>query len=128
MQKRLALLASALVVGLAAAGCGGGDGSGDKGGGSLDSSGGKSGQVSMKGLSFEPADLKVKVGETVKWVNDDDAGHDVTGTGGPGGKFKSGAPGGLQKGDTFEHKFTKPGTVQYVCTVHSNMKGKIEIE
>jgi plastocyanin len=138
MKKWLALLTSVLTLGLVAAGCGGDDdkgsssggssSSGDSKAGSSGSSGAKAaGEVAMKEISFKPGNVTIKAGQTVKWTNDDQAGHDVTATGGAD-KFKSGAPGALQMGDTFAHKFTKPGTVQYVCTVHSGMKGTIKVE
>ena len=134
MKKWLALTASVTALGLLVAGCGSSDdkGSSGSGGGSKSSSSKSSGakaagEVEMKEISFKPGNVTLKVGQTVKWTNEDEAGHDVTATGGPD-KFKSGAPGALQKGDTFEHKFTKAGTVQYVCTVHSGMKGTVKVE
>lgn len=138
MKKWLVLLASVMALGLVAAGCGGSDDKGS-GGGSSDSTGGSkaapsgssggkaAGTVEMKDISFKPGDVTIKVGQAVKWTNEDQAGHDVTATAGSD-KFKSGAPGALQKGDTFVHKFTKAGTVQYVCTVHSGMKGTVKVE
>ncbi len=55
-------------------------------------------------------------------------GHDVTKTGGPGPDFSSGEPGGLAEGDTFTHTFNKPGKIEYVCTVHADMKGMVTVK
>jgi plastocyanin len=84
--------------------------------------------VVMKQIQFQPADVTVKKGASVTWTNDDSVGHDVTKKSGPGAKFSSGSPGGLQGGDTFKQKFDTPGTIIYVCTVHPNMKGTITVK
>ena len=49
--------------------------------------------------------ISVETGGAVTWTNDDTVGHDVTKKGGPGADFKSGEPGGMQGGDTFEQTF-----------------------
>jgi plastocyanin len=138
MKRWLALLVACLALGLVAAGCGGDDDD-DGGGGSAATTteerttetqaggGGKAVQVKMKDIAFDPADMTVARGGTVEWTNDDDVNHDVTKTGGPGAKFSSGN-GNMAKGDTFEQKFDTAGTVEYVCTVHPNMTGKITVE
>lgn len=134
MNRPVALFLSLAALALAAPGCGGSSDDKSSGGGSAKSDSSKGGgakpgpQVSLKDISFKPAALTIKKGQTVTWTNDDGVGHDVTGQGGPGANFKSGSAGGLMQGDTFSHKFTKPGTVKYVCTVHANMKGTIKVE
>lgn len=77
---------------------------------------------------FDPAELTIKVGDRVRWVNDSGV-HDVTSMKIPEGAtaFKSElftAP-----GMTFEHTFTVPGEYGYVCTPHeaSGMIGKIVV-
>lgn len=125
MKLRLLIVCLVLAFGTAAAGCGGGGG----GGGEEESGGGGGpGEVSMKGLAFEPADITVKTGDTVTWTNDEAVGHDVTKEDGPGPEFSSGDPGAMQEGDTFEQTFDMPGMIEYVCTVHSNMTGTVNVE
>ena len=128
MKLRLLIVCLVLAFGAIAAGCGG-DGE-ESGGGAPagESSGGGPGEVSMKGLAFEPADITVKPGDTVTWTNNEAVGHDVTKEGGPGPEFSSGDPGAMQEGDTFEQTFEQPGTIEYVCTVHSNMTGTVNVE
>jgi len=84
--------------------------------------------VAMKEIQFQPAEVTVAKGATVKWTNDDSVGHDVTKKSGPGPRFSSGDAGGLQSGDSFQQKFDTPGAVQYVCTVHPNMKGTVTVK
>jgi plastocyanin len=139
MPKLIAALCSCLVLGCVPVGCGGDDepsggggggsgGGGSGGGSSGGGGGGKTVDVSMKDIQFQPASVTVAKGGTVKWTNDDSLGHDVTKSGGPGPQFKSGEPGAMQTGDTFAQKFDTPGKIQYVCTVHVNMKGTITVK
>ena len=77
--------------------------------------------VSIVNFAFDPASLTVKTGDTVQWTNKDAApeGHDVTGDGLDSGLMK--------QGDTYSHTFTQPGTFSYVCTIHPQMKGSVEV-
>ena len=139
MSRWLALLLSCLALGLVVAGCGGDDE--DDGGEAAETTeqpadtaaedtGGAAGggkEVGMEGIQFDPAELTVKVGTTVKWTNNESVPHDVTKEDGPGAKFSSGN-GNMQKGDTYEQTFKEAGKVNYVCTVHPNMKGTVTVE
>jgi plastocyanin len=135
MTKTFALICSVLALALVAAGCGSDDNkstSSSSGGGSTKPakappSGGKGASVSLKNIQFSPKTLSVAKGTTVTWTNDDSVNHDVTKTGGPGPKFSSGS-GNMAQGDTFKQKLTTPGTIDYVCTVHPGMAGKITVK
>jgi plastocyanin len=137
MKRWLLVLFACLALGLVVAGCGGDDDD-DGGGGAQNNeqpaeSGGSAGgggegggggtQVAMEGIEFNPAEVRVSAGDTVTWTNDDTVGHDVTGD-----EFRSGDPGGMQNGDTFEHTFDKAGTFDYVCTVHPGMEGSVTVK
>jgi plastocyanin len=142
MTKLLALLCACLALGLVVAGCGGDDDEGDgangeeatqeqptaETGGAGGGAAAKTAAVSMKNISFEPADVTVAKGGTVTWTNDDSVAHDVTKTGGPGKDFKSGDAGGMSSGDTFKHTFNTTGRVEYVCTVHPGMEGAVTVK
>jgi len=78
--------------------------------------------VPIKGFAFNPSDLKVKVGQTVTWTNEDLAPHNFVAN---DGSFKSEA---LKKGESFSHTFDKAGTFDYVCTFHAPMKAKVTVE
>jgi plastocyanin len=107
-------------IALVIAGCGGGDDNG--GGGSGGSSSGNTVTIDMKDIKFAPQDATVKVGQTVKWVNEDTVEHDVDAK--SGADFKSELFG---KGKSFEWKADKAGTVSYVCTVHPGMVGTLNV-
>ena len=137
MRKWLALLLGCLALGLVTAGCGGDDDGDEGGGGSPPAaeqstqeeataggdSGGGSTEVTIKDFAFDPADVKVKTGDTVTWTNEDSVGHDVTAD-----SFKSGEPGGMGQGDTFEYTFKEAGSFDYICSVHPNMKASVTVE
>jgi plastocyanin len=75
---------------------------------------------------YNPSPLTVSVGSTVIWTNNDNTGHTVT-EGNPSGTtptngFDSGI---LAPGKTFSHNFDTTGIIQYYCTLHPTMLGKI---
>jgi plastocyanin len=126
-MKRIPLLVSA-VIALAAAGCGS---SSDNNSSSSSSSeaapatstpsggGGKTVTIDMKNIQFNPSSVSVKVGQTVKWVNEDEAPHNVK-----GGPLNSKTFG---KGGSFEFTPKKAETISYVCTIHPNMKATLTV-
>ena len=99
-------------------------------------------EVIAIGLKFEPADLTVPVGTTVRWTNGEAITHTVTsgawgevnedsglrGTQTADGMFDHTlAPMGAD-GDTFEFTFDEPGEYQYYCEPHLGMFGTITVE
>jgi plastocyanin len=86
----------------------------------------QSGLVKIKyhEISIEPDTLKVKVGSTIEWSNEDPVEHNVTSASGPS-KFASKNFG---EGGTFKITVTKPGVIHYRCTNHpTTMNGTIEV-
>jgi amicyanin len=77
--------------------------------------------VSIKNFAFVPADVTVKVGTTVTWTNTDQEAHTVTAK---NGAFGSPA---LNNGSTYHYTFTKPGTYDYVCTIHPFMTATVVV-
>jgi plastocyanin len=83
--------------------------------------------VDMMNHHFEPADLKVRVGDRVRWVNRSANPHSVTtdptvvddptSVRVPKGAivFDSGS---IEGGDEFTHVFEVPGEYVYVCKLH----------
>ena len=138
MKKWLILSMMCLALGLVFAGCGDDD-EDSGGGGSAETSeqpaehtgtsggGTKAVEVGMEGIAFDPEDVTVAKGATVKWTNNEDVPHDVTKKAGPGPDFSSGK-GNMQKDDTYEQTFHTAGKIDYVCTVHPNMTGTVTVE
>lgn len=73
--------------------------------------------------AYSPNVIHVKVGQTVRWVNDDPIPHTVTAD--DNSFFDSG---NLKKGQKWSYTFTATGTYKYHCTPHPYMKGTVIVE
>ena len=78
-------------------------------------------EVVIQALANQPATLKVKRGDVVTWVNRDPFPHTVTAA----GAFDSGP---IEAGKSWRYVARRAGVFPYVCTLHSNMKGTLEVE
>ncbi|MEP7206623.1 MAG: cupredoxin domain-containing protein [Casimicrobiaceae bacterium] len=79
--------------------------------------------ATMKGMNYQPALINAKVGDTVKFVNDDAADHEVFV---PTKGFATDL--GMQKpGASTELPLTKPGAFEVECVVHPHMLLKINV-
>jgi plastocyanin len=88
----------------------------------------------MGDQAYDPNPIKVKVGDTVTWTNDDSQAHTVTsGTDSSDpnmGKEFDSSPGLntlLSTDQTFSHKFTTAGEFPYFCQLHPTMLGKVVV-
>ena len=81
-----------------------------------------SAQVSLINFSFNPQNLKVKLGTNVTWTNNDLAGHLIEAD---DGSFLSKT---ISQGESFAHVFNSKGTFSYHCKIHPSMKGVITVE
>jgi len=80
-------------------------------------------EVRIENYKFDPPELKVKAGTTVKWVNNEKrASHSVIWLG-PGG-FESER---MFPGESYQRKFDRPGTYPYSCGPHPEMKGLVVV-
>jgi plastocyanin len=125
MRRILLALCAVLALALGLAACGGGD---DNGGGSTSSTaaassgGGGEVEIKMQNIQFAPKDTTVKVGQKVKWVNEDTTDHNVKSD--SGADFKSDDFG---KGSSFEFTPDKAGTIKYECTLHPGMTATLNV-
>jgi plastocyanin len=116
--RRLSLVALASLLALALGACGTSAASESEAPpAAADTTGGPT--VAVQDLAYTPQRLTVPAGAAVTWVWRDGAiAHDVKGDG-----FRSQV---ITEG-TFRHRFTQPGTYDYLCTLHPNMTGVIEV-
>jgi plastocyanin len=77
--------------------------------------------VTIDNFSFTPAELTIKPGTKVTFVNHDDIPHSIVDA---AGKFHSKA---LDTDDSYSMTFTTVGDVSYFCGLHPHMKGKIVV-
>ena len=78
-------------------------------------------KVTIDNFTFSPAELKVKVGDTVTWTNHDDIPHTVVSA----GKFRSKT---MDTDNDFSFTFTTAGDYKYFCSLHPHMAGMIKVE
>ena len=77
------------------------------------------GTVVIEDLAFAPETLTVEAGDTVTWVwRDGSINHDVSGD-----DFAS----EVMSEGSFRNRFDDPGSYDYICTLHPNMTGTIEV-
>ena len=79
-------------------------------------------KVSIKDFKFAPADVTVKVGDSVEWTNEDSAPHTVESS---DGTVKSDE---LSNGDSFKFTFAKAGKYDYICGIHKSMHGSVTVQ
>lgn len=78
--------------------------------------------VQINGMRFEPANITVKPGTRVTWIQSSGMPHTVTGdTDG----LRSGT---LRSGQQYSHTFDATGSYDYACDFHPSMKGSVTVE
>ncbi|MEW6544848.1 MAG: plastocyanin/azurin family copper-binding protein [Nitrospirota bacterium] len=80
--------------------------------------------VFMKNRAFNPAQLPIKVGDTVQWINDDEDVHLVI-SGKDLNDPAKGKPldsGTLLPKQTFSYTFSTPGVYPYMCVIHWSLQ------
>jgi len=76
-------------------------------------------QVTIKHRAFAPADVHAKVGDTIKWVNEDLVDHTAT--------AKGGWDLALPPKKTASEVMKKPGEFNYHCRIHPSMTGHVSV-
>ncbi len=77
-------------------------------------------RVDMKRVTFEPAEVSVHVGDTLEWSNGDIVAHTAT-------SKQAGFDVNVLPGKVGSTVAKQPGTFDYLCRYHPNMKGKIVV-
>ncbi len=81
-------------------------------------------KISYRDFAIDPDTVKVKVGSTIEWTNEDEAPANVTSEGGPM-KFASGS---MSEGRSFRLRVSRTGVIHYECTLEPvTMNGTIEV-
>jgi plastocyanin len=79
--------------------------------------------VDIKDLAYNPDSVEIPVGATVTWTNSDTVPHTAT------AKDREALQSGtLNPGDSYSQTFDQPGTFDYFCEFHANMKGTIVVQ
>ena len=77
-------------------------------------------EIIIKDFKFTPNVITIKSGTKVKWINQDSVAHTI----------KSDSFNSDRLGDNgiFEFTFSKSGSYDYICGLHTGMKGRIIVE
>jgi plastocyanin len=78
--------------------------------------------VIIRSFAFGPAEVRVRPGERVTWINCDEDAHTSTAD---GGEWSSPL---LAPGDAFTQTFPEPGEFAYHCEPHQFMTGRVVVE
>ena len=78
--------------------------------------------VLIQGFKFKPANITIKRGTKVRWINKDSAHHTATAN---KGAFNSGL---LRKGERYSHTFKRAGKKGYHCRPHPFMRGSVTVK
>jgi plastocyanin len=79
--------------------------------------------VDIHDLTFDPAAIEIPAGSTVTWTNSDSVPH--TATAQDRAVLQSGT---IHPGERYSQTFATPGTYDYFCEFHANMKGTIVVQ
>jgi plastocyanin len=82
--------------------------------------------VSIADFLFGPEKIAAAVGQPIVWTNTDASPHQVTvKAAGPAKERRTKV---MLKGQTAELAFNEAGTFEYICGLHPNMKGSVEVK
>jgi plastocyanin len=76
--------------------------------------------IDISNSTFQPATITVNAGDTIVWTNRDSLPHSIK------GQSFSSSP--LPPNGTYQLTLAKPGTFDYNCSLHPNMKGQIIVQ
>jgi plastocyanin len=79
-------------------------------------------QAAMSGSAFTPGTIQAKVGDVITWTNGDGVPHTATYKDDPTCTTE-----GLGQGDTGSLTFSAAGSYAYICKIHADMTGTIEV-
>jgi plastocyanin len=71
--------------------------------------------------AYSPSPVRVALGNSVTWINNDNITHTSTADGGAWHSV-------IAPGRTFTRTFTTTGSFSYHCTIHPGMVGTIEVQ
>ncbi len=75
---------------------------------------------SIVSFAFNPNQISINVGDTVRWTNNDPVDHTTTSA----GNWNSGS---LTFGASFSEVFNSPGTFNYFCSIHPSMTATVVV-
>ncbi|MFC3964618.1 cupredoxin domain-containing protein [Nocardia jiangsuensis] len=80
--------------------------------------------VRVDEMAFSPAELEVRVGDTVTWEFADSAAHSVQGI----GDRAMGINSPILNEGSWSYTFIAPGNYRYLCSLHPEMRGAVVVQ
>jgi plastocyanin len=77
--------------------------------------------VAMRNIEFQPRNITIDPGDTVRWENQESAPHNAIGE---DDSFRTPV---IDKGETSQHTFQRSGRYPYFCSIHAGMDGTITV-
>ncbi|HET8813535.1 MAG TPA: cupredoxin family copper-binding protein [Solirubrobacterales bacterium] len=81
----------------------------------------RSAKVEIEDFAYTPDPVTIEEGGKVTWINRDSAPHTATAE---DGSFDTGT---LDEGKLNSESFKKAGTYAYICSIHPQMQGTVEV-
>jgi plastocyanin len=81
----------------------------------------RSEKVEIVDFAYDPDPVTIEEGGKVIWINEDSAPHTATAD---DGGFDTGT---LEEGKLKSETFKEAGTYPYICTIHPEMEGTVEV-
>jgi plastocyanin len=81
----------------------------------------RSAEVEIEDFSYRPDPVTIEEGGKVIWKNRDSVPHTATAA---DGSFDTGT---IEEGKIKSETFKEPGTYEYVCSIHPQMRGTVEV-
>jgi len=81
----------------------------------------RSAKVEIEDFAYDPDPVTIEEGGKVIWINRDSAPHTATAE---DGSFDTGP---IEEGKLKSETFKEPGTYTYVCSIHPQMHGTVEV-
>jgi plastocyanin len=79
--------------------------------------------ISIFDNGYDPAELRLRAGQSVTWSNDGALTHDVSEL-----QAEPWRSGPLSTGQLYRRVFASPGQYDYFCSLHPTMRGRVTVE
>jgi plastocyanin len=77
--------------------------------------------ITIEGMQFQPAEVKIKAGDSVVWINKDMFPHTVT------AKSNAFDSHQIEAGKSWKFRAAATGEFPYVCSLHPTMQGTLRV-
>lgn len=81
-------------------------------------------EVTIEKMQFLPAEIRIKAGDTVRWVSSERRGYHTVWFEAEG--LDESEP--LFPGESWERRFDQPGSHDYICGPHPDMRGRVIVD